>query len=158
MTRRAAIIISSTRAAAGVYPDRSGPIIAEWLSGMGFEVPWVRVVADGEPVREALAGVLAEEPSVVITSGGTGLSADDRTPEMTEPFLDRRLPGLMEEIRRVGAIQTPTAVLSRGLAGASNRTFVINLPGSPGGVRDGLSVLENVIGHICGQLEGQREH
>lgn len=158
MTRRAGIIIASTRAASGVYPDRTGPIITEWLTGMGFDVLWVRVVPDGEPVREALAELLAEKPSVVVTSGGTGLSPDDRTPEMTEPFLDRTLPGIMEAIRRAGLEQTPTAVLSRGLAGASNSTFVINLPGSPGGVRDGLRVLETVIGHICGQLEGQREH
>jgi molybdenum cofactor synthesis domain-containing protein len=95
---------------------------------------------------------------VLITSGGTGLSADDVTPELTEPFLTRSLPGIMESVRRAGAAKTPMAALSRGHAGVAGTTFVINLPGSPGAVQDGLAVLEPILDHICAQLEGNHEH
>lgn len=156
--RTAALIIASTRAAAGVYQDECAPLIQRWLAGKGYAVQRAEVVPDGEAVRDALAQCLDGKPSVLITSGGTGLSADDVTPELTEPFLTRSLPGIMEAVRRAGASKTPMAALSRGHAGVSGGTFVINLPGSPGAVQDGLAVLDPVLDHICAQLEGNHEH
>ena len=117
-----------------------------------------RIVADGAPVREAIAEALAERPSAVITSGGTGLSGDDATPEITAGFLDRRLDGVADAIRRAGEAATPLACLSRGMAGTADTTFIVNLPGSPGGVRDGAAVLAPLLGHICDQLEGSHVH
>ena len=156
--RTAALIIASTRAAAGVYQDECGPMIQRWLVGKGYAVQLAEVVPDGDAVREALAACLAGTPSVLITSGGTGLSADDVTPELTEAFLTRSLPGIIEAVRRAGAAKTPMAALSRGHAGVSEGTFVINLPGSPKAVQDGLDVLEPILDHICAQLEGSHEH
>lgn len=151
-------MIASTRAAAGLYQDETGPVILDWLVEHGYETFPAMVVPDGEPVGAAIRALLSLEPAVVITSGGTGLSEDDRTPEMTLPLLDREIPGIMEGIRRAGAAKTPLAMLSRGHAGAAGKTFIINLPGSPKGVMDGLSVLDPVIGHLCDQLEGSHGH
>ncbi|WP_284976603.1 MogA/MoaB family molybdenum cofactor biosynthesis protein [Arthrobacter sp. efr-133-TYG-104] len=156
--RKAGVVIASTRAAAGLYPDETGPVIQDWLTEHGFAAFPTMVVPDGEPVGAALRALLTQDPAVVITSGGTGLSADDRTPEMTLPLLDRHIPGLMEGIRRAGAAKTPLAMLSRGHAGVSGKTFIINLPGSPKGVMDGLAVLDPVIGHLCEQMEGSHGH
>ena len=156
--RRAAVLIASTRAAHGVYEDECGPLAADWLYALGFDVVLAEVVPDGAAVGESLRRMLALEPAVIITSGGTGLSPDDRTPEETLPLLDREVPGVMEALRAKGRTKTPTAAISRGYAGTAGRTFVVNLPGSPGGVADGLAVLEPIIGHICGQLEGRNEH
>jgi molybdenum cofactor synthesis domain-containing protein len=156
--RTAALIIASTRAAAGVYQDECGPLIQRWMAGKGYAVQRAEVVPDGDEVRDALARCLDGSPSVLITSGGTGLSSDDVTPDLTEPFLTRSLPGIMEAVRRAGAAKTPMAALSRGFAGVSGSTFVINLPGSPGAVQDGLAVLDPILDHICEQLEGSHEH
>ncbi|NUP73409.1 MAG: MogA/MoaB family molybdenum cofactor biosynthesis protein [Sinomonas sp.] len=158
VTRRAGIIIASTRAATGVYEDRSAPVIADWLTEHGFDVIPAAVVPDGPSVGAALRALLALGPSVVVTSGGTGLSHDDWTPEETRPLLDREIPGVMEAIRRAGAAKTPLAALSRGHAGVAGQTFVVNLPGSPSGVMDGLAVLDPLIGHVCDQLEGVHGH
>lgn len=155
--RTAGVVVASTRAAAGTYADRSGPIIADWLAAEGFEPLPVRVVPDGPEVKAALADLLAEGVRVLITSGGTGLTHDDRTPEITAELLDKEVPGIMEAIRAAGRPHTPLAALSRGVAGVAGGTFLINLPGSPGGVRDGLAVLQPLIGHICTQLEGNRD-
>jgi molybdenum cofactor synthesis domain-containing protein len=155
--RTAGVVVASTRAAAGTYADRSGPIITEWLAAEGFEPLPVRVVPDGPDVQAALEGLLAEGVRVLITSGGTGLTRDDRTPEITAALLDKEVPGIMEAIRTAGRPHTPLAALSRGVAGVAGGTFVINLPGSPGGVRDGLVVLQPLIEHICTQLEGRRD-
>lgn len=156
--RTAALIIASTRAAAGVYQDECAPLIQRWLVGKGYAVQRAEVVPDGPAVRDALEQCLKGKPAVLITSGGTGLSEDDVTPDLTEPFLTRSLPGIMEALRRAGAEKTPMAALSRGHAGVSGRTFVINLPGSPGAVQDGLAVLDPILDHICAQLEGSHEH
>lgn len=153
--RRAGIIIASTRAATGVYEDRTGPVIADWLAEHSFEVIPAAVVPDGPSVGAALRALLALEPELIVTSGGTGLSPDDVTPEETLPLLDREVPGLMEAIRAAGLNKTPLAALSRGHAGLAGRTFVVNLPGSPSGVMDGLSVLDPIIGHVCDQVAGR---
>ena len=156
--RKAGVVIASTRAAAGIYRDETGPVIIDWLTEHGFEPFPAMVVPDGEPVGAAIRALLTQQPAVVITSGGTGLSPDDRTPEMTLPLLDREIPGIMEGIRQAGIAKTPHAMLSRGHAGSAGRTFIVNLPGSPKGVMDGLSVLDPVIGHLCDQLEGGHGH
>lgn len=158
VARRAAVLIASTRAATGVYTDRSAPVITAWLTGHGFGVGEPVVVPDGEEVGAALRRILKEAPAVIITSGGTGLSPDDSTPEMTEPLLERTIPGIMEAIRAAGRATTPHAALSRGHAGTAGRTFIVNLPGSPGGVADALGVLDPIIGHLCDQIEGGHGH
>lgn len=154
----AAVVIASTRAARGVYEDRTGPVIVEWLREHGFAPQAPMVVPDGEPVRAALRAVLAQNPALVITSGGTGLSPDDQTPEMTRPLLDREIPGIMEAIRAAGLAKTPMAALSRGHAGLAGTTVVVNLPGSPSGVMDGLAVLDPIIKHLCDQAVGGHGH
>jgi molybdenum cofactor synthesis domain-containing protein len=156
--RTAAVVIASTRAAAGAYEDECGPAITAWLYERGYAVADAVVVPDGDAVGVAIGAALESRPAVLVTSGGTGLSPDDVTPEQTAPYLTRSLPGVMEAIRRAGEDKVPTAVLSRGLAGTAGSTFLVNLPGSPGGVRDGLAVLSPLIDHICSQLEGRNDH
>ncbi len=156
----AQVIVASTRAATGVYPDRTGPVIEAWLSEQGWLVHQRAVVTDGSAVGEALSVAIAAGRRLVITTGGTGLSPTDHTPEQTLPFLARQIPGLMEELRRRGTASTPLAILSRGYAGISPTTsstpgtVIINLPGSTGGVADGLAVLGEVLHHILDQLTG----
>jgi molybdenum cofactor synthesis domain-containing protein len=129
-------------------------VIVKWLCERGYQTPDPVVVPDGSPVRDAVAGAVADAVDVVLTTGGTGISPTDRTPEATEPLLDRRLPGLADAIRAAGLPKVPTAVLSRGLAGVAGHTLVVNLPGSTGGVRDGLAVLDRVLDHAVEQLHG----
>lgn len=154
----AAVVIASTRAALGVYADKTGPVIVDWLTEHGFETMAPVVVPDGAPVGAALRAVLTQHPAVVITSGGTGLSPTDQTPEMTLPLLERQIPGVMEAVRAAGLAKTPMAALSRGHAGLAGSTFVINLPGSPSGVMDGLAVLDPIIKHLCEQIGGHHGH
>jgi molybdenum cofactor synthesis domain-containing protein len=129
-------------------------MIVKWLCERGYQTPDPVVVPDGSPVRDAVAEAVADAVDVVLTTGGTGISPTDRTPEATEPLLDRHLPGLANAIRSAGLPQVPTAVLSRGLAGVAGQTLVVNLPGSTGGVRDGLAVLDQVLDHAVEQLHG----
>ncbi len=154
MSRRAAVVVASNRAAAGVYPDRTGPLIAGWLRDRGFTTADPVVVPDGQAVHDAVAWAVAAGMDVVLTTGGTGITPTDRTPDAVEPLLDRQLPGLADAIRAAGLPAVPTAVLSRGLAGVAGRTLVVTLPGSTGGVRDGLGVLEGVLDHAVEQLHG----
>lgn len=154
MTRTARVIVASNRAATGVYEDRTGPVIVDWLTARGFDTPAPLVVRDGPPVGDALRSALAENVEVVITTGGTGISPTDRTPDETAAVLDHELPGLAEAIRGAGLPKVPTAVLSRGRAGVAGRTLIVNLPGSRGGVEDGLGVLGGVLDHAVDQLAG----
>jgi len=152
---RALAITASNRAAAGVYEDRSGPVLAELLRSAGCEVDGPLVVPDGEPVEAALRSALADGYDVVVTTGGTGLTPGDLTPEMTRRVIEREIPGIGEALRAAGAAAgVPSAILSRGVAGVAGRTLIVNLPGSTGGVRDGMAVLESVLGHAISQING----
>ena len=152
---RALAISASNRAAAGVYEDRSGPVLAELLRSAGCTVDGPLVVPDGEPVEAALRDALAQGYDVVVTTGGTGLTPGDLTPEMTRRVIEREIPGIAEALRAAGAAAgVPSAILSRGVAGVAGRTLIVNLPGSTGGVRDGMAVLAPVLGHAVSQIHG----
>lgn len=153
--RTARIIIASTRASAGQYTDRTGPIIVDWLQQRGFAPVQPTVVPDGDPVGRALRDAVEARVELIITSGGTGISPTDDTPAQTMAVLDYEVPGLADAIRRSGLPKVPTSVLSRGVCGVAGRTLIINLPGSSGGVRDGLGVLADVLDHALDQLAGE---
>lgn len=155
MTRSGLVIVASTRASGGVYEDRCGPVVVEWLIERGIDTPAPVVVADGEPVAATLRTAVDDKHDVIITSGGTGISPTDATPQITAALLDYELPGLADAIRRAGLPHVPTSVLSRGVCGVVGRTLVVNLPGSLGGVRDGLGVLADVLDHALDQLQGK---
>ncbi|MEV6213902.1 bifunctional molybdenum cofactor biosynthesis protein MoaC/MoaB [Nocardia sp. NPDC051833] len=155
--RSAVVVVASTGAAAGTRLDTTGPVLAEWLGAQGFSVRGPLVYADAE-IAAGLADALTGAPTLVITTGGTGASPTDATPEATRAVLDRELPGVADAIRQRGTAKFPLAALSRGVAGLAGRTVVVNLPGSPGGVKDGIAVLEPLLDHLLAQVAGGGDH
>ena len=152
---RAVVVTASNRASAGVYPDRSGQALADGLRALGFAVDGPHVCRDDvDDLAEVLREAVASGADVVLTTGGTGLTPTDVTPEATRDVLERDAPGIAEAVRRYGADHVPTSVLSRGVAGTAGRTLIVNLPGSTGGVRDGLAVLGPLLPHVVTQLRG----
>ena len=155
--RSAAVLVASTGAAKGTREDTTGPVIAAWLEDRGFTTRGPLVYADAD-IAAGLADALSGNPALIISTGGTGVSPTDATPEATRAVLDRELPGVADAIRNRGTEVTPHASLSRGLAGVANGTVVVNLPGSPGGVKDGLSVLDPIVDHLLAQVAGGGAH
>jgi molybdenum cofactor synthesis domain-containing protein len=152
---RARVIVASNRAAAGVYADTSGPLLVSGLRALGCDVDDNPIVVpDGAPVAEALRRAVADGVDVVLTSGGTGVTPTDRTPEATRGLLDFEIPGIAEAVRAYSRDKVPAAALSRGLAGVAGRTLIVNLPGSTGGARDGLAVLGPILAHTLEQVRG----
>jgi len=155
VTFTARVITCSTRAAAGQWNDTSGPIIVAGLRDLGIEVDAPVVVADGEPVLEALRAAVTDGVDLVVTTGGTGHTPRDLTPEMTKQVIDRESPGLAEAIRSYGVSHgVPTAILSRGIAGIAGTTLIVNAPGSSGGAKDTVAALSPVLRHALDQIAG----
>ena len=149
------VVVASNRAAAGVYEDATGPLLTAFLADLGLDVGEPVVVPDGEPVADAIVAAVERGDRVVLTTGGTGLTPTDLTPEVTRPLLQREVPGIAEAIRTAGVAKgVPTAMLSRGLAGLAGSCLVVNLPGSRGGVKDAIEVLRPVLPHAVEQSVG----
>jgi molybdenum cofactor synthesis domain-containing protein len=152
---KALVITVSNRAAAGIYADKSGPLLVSLLEEAGCDpVDGPRVVRDGDPVEAALRVGVRAGYDVIVTTGGTGLTPQDLTPEVTRRVIDREIPGIAEAVRQANREKVPTSILSRGLAGQAGATLIVNLPGSSGGVRDGMAVLAPILGHAVDQIHG----
>ena len=156
--KTAQVIIASTRAAAGTYEDEAGPQLVRWLRSKGYVTPNAFVVADHD-LADAITQLVSDDqealPDVLITSGGTGISPTDQTVDVIGEILDVQLPHVMTAILLEGLKHTPLAALSRGIAGVVGSTFVATLPGSLGGVRDGMTVLDDMVDHIVDQIRGE---
>lgn len=152
---KAAVITCSNRSAAGERDDDSGRLLVEQLEAAGHEIVLRAVVPDDiDAIRAAVSDALAADAAVVLTTGGTGLTPTDVTPEAITPLLERQIPGIAESLRAVSRDRVPTSVLSRGVAGTVGTTLVVTLPGSPGGVRDGMAVLTPLLQHAVDQMRG----
>lgn len=151
-----AVVTVSTRAASGIYEDRSGERLVALAGEAGHTVIRREVVPDGESALSTLLCELCDDPAValVITTGGTGLTPTDRTPEATAAICERLVPGIAEAIRSASVATVPHALLSRGLAGVRGGTLIVNVPGSPGGAADGWAVLITVAEHALSQIRG----
>ena len=153
---KAAIITASARASAGIYEDKSGEILKSGLIALGYEVSDVVIVPDDiQQISDAISVALSANVDLIVTTGGTGISPTDVTPEATAPLIQKLLPGIPEALRAYSREKVPTADLSRGLAGTSATSLIVNLPGSPGAVKDGLVIIERLAGHIHEQLRGK---
>ncbi len=155
---KAAVLTVSDGVVAGTREDKSGDVLADLLAADGYQVER-RVVSDEAGEIAAAITELAEDAAVVLTTGGTGVAPRDVTPEATRSVIDREAPGIAEAIRTDSIARTPHALLSRGVAGIHVRTLVVNLPGSPGGCRDGYAVLQPALSHALGLLaEAETAH
>ena len=152
--RRAIVITVSTRAAAGVYADEAGPVVAAALADAGFEVGEIRVVPDGHGLVATEIRSACDNAELVVTNGGTGLHPQDGTPGATLDVVDYEVPGLAEAMRAASVAVTPMAMLSRAVAGVRGTTLVINLPGSPKAALENLHVVLPVMDHALDQLAG----
>ncbi len=153
--RSAIVITASNRATAGVYKDLSGAALKDGLKKLGYQVLGHKLVQDDvDQIATTIKGALADGIDLIVTTGGTGISPTDVTPEATKPLLQKELPGFAEAMRAYSREKVPTADLSRGLAGVNGKSLIINLPGSPGGVRDGLVIIQRLAGHVHEQLAG----
>jgi len=154
---RAAVVTVSDRSAAGSRTDESGPIAVAALREAGFDCADAVVVPDGaDSVERALTAEVVAGVKLIVTTGGTGVSPRDQTPEGTSRVVSRQIPGIVEELRRRGAAEMPAGMLTRGLAGVvdPHGVLVVNLPGSPGGVASGMPVVLSVARHVLDQLGG----
>jgi molybdenum cofactor synthesis domain-containing protein len=153
--RTAVVITASNRASAGVYADTSGELLAAGLTKLGYELKDPIVIPDNiSQIQAAIELSLAGKVDLIVTTGGTGVSPHDVTPEATAPLIKKLLPGIPEAFRAFSRDRVPTTDLSRGLAGVTDSSLIINLPGSPGGVKDGLVIIERLAGHIHDQIAG----
>jgi len=153
--KRAAVITASNRAFNGVYEDKSGQILLEGLKSLGYQIDAVQVLPDDlEKISAAIKSAIKDSLDLVVTTGGTGVSAFDMTPEATAPLIEKEMPGILEAFRAYSRDKVPMTDLSRGAAGVTNKTLIINLPGSPGAAKDGLVIIERLASHIHDQLAG----
>lgn len=155
--RRAVVVTASDGVAAGVRDDQSGAAVAKRLGDLGFAVDRVLVPDDAAEIGAALA-IAVEDHALVVTTGGTGLTPRDVTPQATLAVIDYEVPGLAEAMRAAGRAVTPMADLSRGVVGVRGRTLVVNLPGSPKGALESLAAIEAVLDHALETLAGPFDH
>ena len=154
--RTAVVITASNRASRGEYADLSGASLAKGLTSLGYEVTGPHVVADSvELISEQLTLALANKTRLILTTGGTGISRTDVTPEATAPFIEKLIPGFSEALRAYSRENVPTSDLTRGLVGTHGASLIINLPGSQGAIKDGLVIIQRLAGHILDQLDGK---